>query len=51
MEMIGIPASTGPGRDPPPAALTEDGFLGGRLTVLQPEKGFRAGIDLGAARR
>jgi tRNA1(Val) A37 N6-methylase TrmN6 len=45
MEMTGIPASTAPGRDPPPASLTEDGFLGGRLKVLQPEKGFRAGID------
>jgi tRNA1(Val) A37 N6-methylase TrmN6 len=28
-----------------PASLTEDGFLGGRLRVLQPEKGYRAGID------
>lgn len=28
-----------------PATLTEDGFLGGRLRVLQPEKGYRAGID------
>lgn len=28
-----------------PPSLTEDGFLGGRLRVLQPEKGFRAGID------
>jgi tRNA1(Val) A37 N6-methylase TrmN6 len=28
-----------------PATLTEDGFLGGRLTILQPEKGYRAGID------
>ncbi len=28
-----------------PASLTEDGFLGGRLKILQPEKGFRAGID------
>ncbi len=28
-----------------PATLTEDGFLGGRLRILQPEKGFRAGID------
>ena len=28
-----------------PASLTEDGFLGGRLRILQPEKGFRAGID------
>lgn len=35
-----------------PASLTEDAFLGGRLRVLQPEKGYRAGIDavfLGAA--
>ena len=28
-----------------PATLTEDGFLGGRLRILQPGKGFRAGID------
>lgn len=28
-----------------PATLSEDGFLGGRLQILQPEKGFRAGID------
>jgi tRNA1(Val) A37 N6-methylase TrmN6 len=28
-----------------PASLSEDGFLGGRLRILQPEKGFRAGID------
>jgi tRNA1(Val) A37 N6-methylase TrmN6 len=28
-----------------PSSLTEDGFLGGRLQILQPEKGFRAGID------
>src|SRR4051794_17641851 len=26
-------------------SLTEDGFLGGRLKILQPEKGYRAGID------
>lgn len=25
--------------------LTRDAFLGGRLTVSQPEKGFRAGLD------
>jgi tRNA1(Val) A37 N6-methylase TrmN6 len=34
--------------------LTRDAFLGGRLTVSQPEKGFRAGLDsvlLGAAVR
>ncbi len=28
-----------------PASLSEDGFLDGRLRILQPEKGFRAGID------
>lgn len=28
-----------------PASLTEDGFLGGKLKLLQPEKGFRAGIE------
>jgi len=28
-----------------PSSLTEDGFLDGRLKILQPEKGFRAGID------
>jgi tRNA1(Val) A37 N6-methylase TrmN6 len=28
-----------------PASLTEDAFLGGRLSILQPEKGYRAGID------
>jgi tRNA1(Val) A37 N6-methylase TrmN6 len=32
-----------PGGVPP--SLTEDGFLGGRLRILQPEKGYRAGID------
>lgn len=34
------------------AEVTRDGFLGGRLTVLQPVHGFRAGLDtvlLGAA--
>jgi len=36
------PPPTGPGV---PASLTEDGFLGGRLRILQPEKGYRAGID------
>jgi tRNA1(Val) A37 N6-methylase TrmN6 len=29
----------------PPSSLTEDAFLGGRVVALQPEKGFRAGID------
>jgi tRNA1(Val) A37 N6-methylase TrmN6 len=28
-----------------PSSLTEDAFLGGRLRILQPEKGYRAGID------
>jgi tRNA1(Val) A37 N6-methylase TrmN6 len=27
------------------SAFTEDGFLDGRLRILQPEKGYRAGID------
>ncbi|CAN5287287.1 methyltransferase [soil metagenome] len=41
---------TGPLPPPPagmtvPPSLTENGFLGGRLRILQPEKGYRAGID------
>jgi len=35
-----------------PAELTQDAFLGGRLNIAQPAKGFRAGLDsvlLGAA--
>jgi tRNA1(Val) A37 N6-methylase TrmN6 len=28
-----------------PSSLTDDAFLGGRLQILQPEKGYRAGID------
>jgi tRNA1(Val) A37 N6-methylase TrmN6 len=43
------PAYQAPPPPPPgsgvPSSLTEDGFLGGRLRVLQPEKGYRAGID------
>ena len=31
--------------DAVPPSLTEDGFLGGRVKVLQPQKGYRAGID------
>lgn len=27
------------------ADLSSDGFLGGRLTILQPKRGYRAGID------
>ncbi len=28
-----------------PASMTDDAFLGGKLKILQPEKGYRAGID------
>lgn len=28
-----------------PSSLSEDSFLGGKLSILQPEKGYRAGID------
>ena len=27
------------------AALTDDAFLGGELQILQPESGYRAGLD------
>lgn len=27
------------------SAVTEDGFLDGRLRICQPERGFRAGLD------
>jgi tRNA1(Val) A37 N6-methylase TrmN6 len=30
---------------PSPPELTQDGFLGGRLTLSQPRKGYRAGMD------
>lgn len=37
---------SGPGPDPDPArGITDDGFLGGRLRLLQPAKGFRSGVD------
>lgn len=39
-----VPAAA-PASGAVPPTLTEDGFLGGRLRLLQPEKGFRAGID------
>jgi tRNA1(Val) A37 N6-methylase TrmN6 len=39
------PASTGPAPAAIPPSLTEDGFLNGRLRILQPDKGYRAGID------
>lgn len=49
MQMTAQVFSPPPPPPPPggqrPASLTEDGFLGGRLQVLQPEKGYRAGID------
>ena len=35
----------GPASAAIPPSLTEDGFLNGRLRILQPEKGYRAGID------
>ncbi len=28
-----------------PHSMTDDAFLGGKLQILQPEKGYRAGID------
>ncbi|SEO82852.1 tRNA1(Val) A37 N6-methylase TrmN6 [Salinihabitans flavidus] len=37
-----------PAPDPraaPAAAITENGFLGGRLRVRQPARGYRAGVD------
>jgi tRNA1(Val) A37 N6-methylase TrmN6 len=46
------PAAPQPANQTVPSSLTEDAFLGGKLRVLQPEKGYRAGIDavfLGAA--
>jgi tRNA1(Val) A37 N6-methylase TrmN6 len=45
MQMTGAQVSPAPELDPLPASLTEDAFLGGRLKILQPKKGFRAGID------
>jgi tRNA1(Val) A37 N6-methylase TrmN6 len=40
-----IPHAPPPGGGSAPHPLTEDAFLGGKLKVLQPEKGYRAGID------
>ena len=34
-----------PGGGAVPASLTDDEFLGGKIRCLQPEKGFRAGMD------
>ncbi|MGH6855467.1 MAG: tRNA1(Val) (adenine(37)-N6)-methyltransferase [Aestuariivirga sp.] len=50
MQMSAQAYSASPPPPPPPgghipASLTEDMFLGGKLSVLQPEKGYRAGID------
>jgi tRNA1(Val) A37 N6-methylase TrmN6 len=52
MHMSVQPTATSTPPPPPPggggavpASLTEDGFLGGRIKALQPEKGYRAGID------
>jgi tRNA1(Val) A37 N6-methylase TrmN6 len=49
MAMSALAMTTPPPPPPPgagvPSSLTEDGFLGGRLSILQPEKGYRAGID------
>lgn len=39
------PSEAPPPHPAVPPSLTEDGFLGGRLRILQPEKGYRAGID------
>jgi tRNA1(Val) A37 N6-methylase TrmN6 len=39
------PAAPGPASGSVSTSLTEDGFLNGRLRILQPEKGYRAGID------
>jgi tRNA1(Val) A37 N6-methylase TrmN6 len=30
---------------PEPAAVTDDAFLGGQLSILQPRHGYRAGVD------
>ena len=43
--MMESPDTTSSAAGAVPASLSEDGFLGGRLRILQPEKGFRAGID------
>ncbi|MCA0433614.1 MAG: methyltransferase [Proteobacteria bacterium] len=39
------PVAVTPPQGGVPTSLTEDAFLGGRLRILQPEKGYRAGID------
>src|SRR4051794_23465126 len=42
---VPAPPHLHPGGAAVPESLTEDGFLGGRLKILQPERGYRAGID------
>ena len=37
--------TAGPSTTTASAATSEDVFLGGRLTIRQPAKGFRAGLD------
>jgi tRNA1(Val) A37 N6-methylase TrmN6 len=39
------PALSHPASMAVPASMTDDAFLGGKLKILQPEKGYRAGID------
>jgi len=39
------PALSHPATMAVPASMTDDAFLGGKLKILQPEKGYRAGID------
>lgn len=39
------PSRASAGSTATPSSLTDDAFLGGKLQILQPEKGYRAGID------
>jgi tRNA1Val (adenine37-N6)-methyltransferase len=43
--MASPPASDPSASDLPPSDLTEDAFLGGRLRLLQPARGFRSGHE------
>ena len=40
-----LPSRASSGSAATPSSLTDDAFLGGKLQILQPEKGYRAGID------
>ena len=40
-----LPSRANSGSAATPSSLTDDAFLGGKLQILQPEKGYRAGID------